>query len=113
MSILDDLSKAASVLRKADKINEYEIILQAQEKLVDYQKRNSELESQNNILRDKLEIKENLIFEKNAYWINKNQTKEGPYCTLCWDDEKKLIRITEGSYIGGWALCSKCKKLAR
>jgi hypothetical protein len=112
MGILDDLSKAAGVLRKADKIKEYKIILQAQEKLIDYQKRNSQLESENRTLKEKLEIKEDLIFEKNAYWVNRNQLKEGPYCTLCWDDEKKLVRLREGDYIGGWALCPKCKSLA-
>ncbi len=77
------------------------------------QKKIQEIEKENRELKEKLEIKENLIFEKNAYWLEKeNGEKDGPFCSVCWDADEKLIRLRVGDYALGWALCLKCKNLA-
>jgi len=34
-----------------------------------------------------------LIFENNAYWIKKNKKREGPYCSRCYDVDKKFIHF--------------------
>ena len=93
MAIFDELKSIAGTLREADKIPQYEQILSIQEKLLEMQKKISELESENKELKEKLEIKDLLIFEKNSYWIEKNDKKEGPYCSCCWDDQKKTVRM--------------------
>jgi hypothetical protein len=106
MAIFDELKSIGKTLREVDKIPQYEQILDVMEKLIEMQKRITDLESDNGDLREKLEIKESLVFEKNAYWIVRDSKKDGPYCSCCWDDNKKTIRMQP---CGNPAFCS-CPK---
>ena len=93
MAIFDELKSIGKVLQEAGKIELYQQILEVQEKLLEMQKKISDLENENKELKEKLEIKDLLIFEKNSYWIEKEGKKDGPYCSCCWDDGKKTIRM--------------------
>lgn len=49
-------------------------------------------------------------FEHGAYWFD----GAGPYCTGCWDDARKRIRLnvikaTDYKLLGGNCQCPKCK----
>jgi len=113
MAIFDELKSIGKILQEAGKIEQYQQILETQKKLLEMQKKIQELEKKDRELKEKLEIKENLIFEKNAYWIKKeNGEKDGPFCSVCWDADRKLIRLRVGDYAGGWAYCLKCRNLA-
>jgi hypothetical protein len=36
----------------------------------------------------------NLIFESKAYWLQKKDgTKDGPFCSNCWDTKKLMVRL--------------------
>ncbi len=72
------------------------------------QKRISELEKENEDLVEKLKIKDSLEFENNAYWITKEDKKEGPFCTCCWDDDKKTIRMQPNNHPAYYS-CPKCE----
>jgi hypothetical protein len=93
MAIFDELKSVAGVLQEAGKIEQYRQILDAQKELLEMQKRISDLESDNKSLKEKLEIKDSLIFDRNAYWIEKNSKKDGPFCSCCWDDNRKTVRM--------------------
>jgi hypothetical protein len=93
MGTFDALKTTAEVLRKADKIEEYKQILEVQQKLLEMKKKMMELEAENKILKEKLETKESTIFERNSYWCIRNGGKDGPFCSCCWDDERKMIRM--------------------
>jgi len=57
---------------------------------------------------DKLNLKENLFYEKPYYWKKiTEQEKEGPYCQLCYDKDQKLIRLQDWGN-GEWN-CQSCK----
>ena len=73
MAIFDELKSIGKVLREADKIEQYNQILDVQEKLLEMQKRIIELDSENRVLKEQLETKASLIFEKNAYWIEQEE----------------------------------------
>ena len=93
MAIFDELKSVANVLREADKIPQYQQILGVLEKLIEMQNRILTLETENKELVESLKIQESLVFENNAYWIEKDSKKDGPYCSCCWDDHKKTIRM--------------------
>lgn len=38
-------------------------------------------------------MNKSLIFENSCYWINEDDKKDGPFCSCCWDDNKKTIRM--------------------
>ena len=93
MGIYDGLKDVAGVLKEAGKIEQYREILGVQEKLLEMQKQISELENDNKSLKEKLETKGQLVFESNAYWLTQDEKKDGPYCSCCWDDNRKTIRM--------------------
>lgn len=93
MAIFDELKSIGKTLQEAGKIELYGKILEIQERLLELQKRLLVLEGENKQLKEKLEIKESLIFENHAYWIKNGKEKDGPYCSCCWDNDKKTIRM--------------------
>jgi len=113
MAVFEELKSIGKVLQEAGKIEQYKQILEAQKELLEMQKKIMELENKNKALKDQLEVKRNLIFENNVYWIKiKDDQKDGPFCSRCWDDENKLVRThyLEHSDVN---LCPKCKTTAR
>lgn len=94
MAIFDELKSVANVLREADKIPQYEQILGVQEKLLEMQNRIFELEKENRELKEKINKKESLVHRDGTYYqIIEDETEDGPFCTLCYDDGEKLIRM--------------------
>lgn len=104
----NELKSIAGVLQEAGKIPQYQQILEVQEKLLEMQKRIFDLEIENKELKEKLETNRSLIFENNAYWTEQDGIKAGPFCSCCWDDNKKTIRMQpcgNPAYFD----CPKCK----
>jgi hypothetical protein len=93
MSIFDVLKLAANYYKDSGKMELYNQTLEVQAQLLDMQNKITNLETDNKDLKEKLKIKEDLIYENNAYWINKEGKKKGPFCSRCWDKNKDLIRM--------------------
>ncbi len=57
------------------------------------------------------EIKSKLVHEDNHYFVKEDDSKDGPYCTNCWDSDYKLIRLHKGNFSRGvqYFTCPKCK----
>lgn len=110
MSVFDDLKSAAKVLQEAGKIEQYKQILEAQEKLLEMQKKIADFEEENRSLKERLKTKEKLTYENDAYWSNGKGQKIGPFCSKCWEDEGKLLRMhyQKNSYR---YTCPKCHTL--
>ena len=68
-----------------------------------------EKESEIVALNEKLEIKDNIVWEKPYYFLVKGSQKDGPYCQHCYDSEKSLIRLQQPATTspGLWQ-CHKC-----
>ena len=111
MSIFDALKSIGNILKEAGKIEQYKVILDAQQQLLDMQKRISDLEVENKDLKGKLTIKENLIYENNSYWINKEGKKDGPFCSRCWDKNQVLLRMHP--YGRAYSKCPECKNIVQ
>src|ERR1700677_3279566 len=93
MGVYDGLKDAAKVLQESGKIEQYRQILDAQQQMLEMQKKIRELETENKNLKEKLETKGKLRHDKNAYWLEEDGKNEGPFCTCCWDVDKKLVRM--------------------
>jgi ribosomal protein L37AE/L43A len=57
-------------------------------------------------LKDQLEVRAKLEWEKPYYWLVEDSQKEGPFCQHCYDKSHELIRL-QGS--GGYWECKACK----
>src|SRR3989338_5684032 len=108
MAIFDELKSVASTLQEAGKIEQYRQILDAQKELLEMQKQIADITNENKELKEKLEIKESLVYKDNVYWIEKENKKDGPFCSCCWDNDKKTIRMQPcGNPV--YFDCPKCK----
>jgi len=58
-------------------------------------------------LEDALEIKGKLKWAAPVYYLIEGDSKEGPFCPQCKDNNQKLIRL-QGSGNGFW-VCKTCK----
>jgi hypothetical protein len=114
MTVMDTLKNAASVLRAADKIPEYEAVLDAYSKISELQAANyeqqlkiqeltAELES---IWRDQKSA-EGAQISANVLWIRND---DNPYCIHCFDKQKRLFHVLEirGTRGGRVGHCPEC-----
>jgi len=60
-----------------------------------------------NELRESIEKKESLQWDKPYYWKVSGDDKDGPYCQKCYDLETHLIRL-QGGKNGSWN-CKVCE----
>lgn len=110
MNIIEPLKIAAEILRKADKIPEYQTILDSMEKVIELREENANLKEENRNFKLLDKFEKSLIYEKNAYYsVDKKGVKEGPYCPVCWGGDNKKIRMRENDRI---FYCDRCKAFA-
>jgi uncharacterized protein YydD (DUF2326 family) len=107
MSTFEILKSAANTLKEANKIEQYQQILEAQAKLLEMQKRINELENENKELKEKLSLKKDLIVENNSYYIKRRDQKDGPFCMKCHDVAGKLVRLYKSE--DGYFRCYNCR----
>lgn len=96
MSVFDVLKLAAKALKESGKIELRNQIVDVQEKLLEMQEKIRVQDNEIRELKEKLKIKGDVFFENNACWIKKkDSSKDGPFCSGCWDneDKKQLIHL--------------------
>jgi len=96
------LEKAEVKLQLADLIS---ALADAKIEIANIREAISENEIEIKALTKKLEIKENIVWEKPYYFVVSNENKDGPYCQKCYDSKQLLIRL-QGE--DGWWKCHEC-----
>ena len=107
MDIIKGLGTAADVLRKADKIPEYQQILDAMRRLSEQETEISDLKRENRQLKEDLEIKKKLVHIAEVYYFEEDNHREKPFCAKCYDVEIKLVHMTE--WRDGKKRCPNCQ----
>ncbi|QSX09510.1 hypothetical protein J0B03_05455 [Alkalibacter rhizosphaerae] len=107
MGIYDVIKDAVNIAQKADNIELYRMILDIQKETLDLLEENRNLKDKIRNLKEVNITNDNLILKGHCYYIEKSHgILDGPFCTTCWDKDKKLIRM----YIAGnFATCHVCK----
>ncbi len=83
------------------------LILNLQTQLIELSTENQGLKERISELKRADEIGRELVYEKSVYWRVGN-SREGPFCSVCWDGERKLIHLTPGASKGTFG-CGICK----
>jgi len=111
-SISSALTLLSSILGMATKVNEREFnqaIIELQKALLNIQKEAAQLQQENINLTNQLsDLKQNLIdrsaleYDGYAYWVKIERGFDGPFCSVCVDNEHKRIRLTRipGTFSG-------------
>lgn len=113
MSLYNFAKDAARVAKEAGNIDLYSQILEIQEKALELQIENQELKETIKNMNENNVIKEKLIVKPNRYFIQtEDMDEDGPFCTACWDNNEKLIRLhsVTQSYDSTFYECPVCKK---
>jgi hypothetical protein len=108
---LDDVKSVASTIQKIDNIDLYRQILNLQSEIMQVVQENNELKAQLATLRQKFAIREQLVFDRNAYWLRADGSRmDGPFCSNCWDVRQNTVRM----YVDkdtGYGQCPTCRVL--
>lgn len=104
MGIYDAAKDALSIAQKADNIDLYQKILDIQALALDLQYDNLKLIEEIKKLKKDEEIDSKLIFKNNSYYMKDNEKEDGPFCSVCWDKDRKLVRMHKDSsyYMYRW-----------
>ena len=95
-------------MKEAGKVEQYRQILDAQKEMLEMQNTISNYGKRIKELEEELKIKGQIRFENDAYWLfGDDNKKEGPFCSVCYDNNAKLIRLYPWS--GKIFECKVCK----
>jgi hypothetical protein len=110
MSIIENAKEIAKLVQQMDNIELYKKIIDFQLELIDLVEQNRTLRTEIILLHEKLELKEKLIYENNAYWIKKDDdSKDGPFCSNCWDTKNLTVRMLIYDNEEKYHSCPNCK----
>ena len=109
MGFTDVMSMGKTALDIANELKNTEL----KEAILELKQEILALREENLELKNKLNKKENynMIIGDNCYWnLKEDSTKEGPYCTVCWDKENIPIRLTQNMVANRhYFTCGNCK----
>lgn len=110
-TITDGLTTIKELVDLITKIGEETNNLALQKAILELDKKNYKLEKEILELKKELDKRENynMQYEDNCYWnVNEDGTKEGPYCSVCWDKNKIAIRLTQNPNFKHYFNCGSC-----
>lgn len=109
--MLDNILNSAKVaLKIADSLKNQDLkeaILGLKEEILN-------LREENISLKEQLSKRQNfnMVFENNRYFnVKEDNSREGPYCSNCWDSDKMAIRLQHFNphSEGECYVCPRCK----
>lgn len=113
-TLKETIKDAVSLAQKSDNIQLYKSILDAYNAAIDLMSENADLKERIKGLEMQKVTDDKLEFNNNAYWIKREDgTIDGPYCSKCWDVDKKLVRlhVTSTPNRPKKAKCENCKSV--
>ncbi len=105
---IDEVNAAWELLKKSTSIESQETIMALRENHLSLREEILHLKEENSYLKSKLENKDTLFYEDPYIWKLTDGIQEGPYCSLCYDRDQKLIRF-QSSNRDGLFVCKACK----
>lgn len=108
--IKDTIQMGLKIAEKFKDLELKEIILNLKTRILELEEEKLNLKTETHELKQKLEDKNkyNLIFKNNSYWNTQKNGEEGPFCSACWDNNKKTIRLKK---YGDVHQCPVCKNI--
>jgi hypothetical protein len=97
------LEKAETKLKLADLIS---ALADAKLEVVGIQQTLAETEATVRQLEDKLRIRRNIRWKEPAYWVEEDDSSDGPFCQKCYDIDSRLVRLQGDGE--GWFQCLAC-----
>ena len=100
MGWYEAIKDGISVAQKADNIELVQTLIGAQKEMLDLVDENRRLRDRIRELETPEDISRRLRFDGKRYWLDRDGKEDGPYCSICFDHDRKLIRLTNGEMVG-------------
>jgi hypothetical protein len=107
MGIYEAIKDGVEVARKADNIEVMKQLLDAQKEALDLFEENRQLKVRIRELETREDVSKSLKYDGQRYWLHKDGQQDGPFCSVCFDYDGKLIRLTNGATSGTY-WCGVC-----
>lgn len=108
MGILDTIKSIADITQKINDIELKSKIIDLQNEVYQLIEENHELRSEIRLLKNDKEMRNDLVFIDNMYYLKEDKDRQEPFCSPCLDSDKKLIRMHINSF--GLYICPICVK---
>jgi len=110
MGIVDQVKEIAALAQKVQNMELYDKLVVFQAEVVALQNDNFELHEKVRALKKKVNLREQLRFEGNFYWLQSSDSRDGPYCPKCYNEDQEARRLlSEGSL----RFCPSCALVLR
>jgi len=110
MGIYELAKDAVSIASKADNIELYKMLIDVQKESLELLEENRQLKLKIKELEGSSEFTKLLTFKYNCYYKPDDKNFDEPFCTNCWDNNNKLIRMHKyEDSIGPRVTCNVCK----
>lgn len=114
MGVTETFKTLWEIARQYDNAELNQQILELQGEVGDLQQakhklkgRCRDLEAQVEDLENRLAFSEDLTLEQGVYWARGGDSPDSPFCTRCWDVEKRAVRLIERE--GFFHHCPQCE----
>lgn len=98
MSILDNAKEVAKAVQEIHNLELYQRVLGLHSDIIELVEENNRLRAENEDLKKKKDIGRRMRIGNDRgvhvyYLLNEGgQREDGPFCTVCWDIDQKLVR---------------------
>lgn len=93
-AIKENLDAATELSSRMTSMKDKETILALREQISQFRELLLEATERIKELEERLKLKEQLVFERGVYWLQKDGGgKDGPFCPACRDIRAQLVRL--------------------
>ncbi len=110
MGVIDTVKDVAKLAQDVQNIPLYQQLVSLQAEVFELYDENRNLKDEVRQLREQLEMRAKMTFENNFYWIVDGDSKDGPFCSRCYDNDHATRRMIELGHLRG---CPTCYLLLR
>ena len=110
MSIAQTLKTVVQLARDVDNSDLHRQLLSLQAETLELYERNAALQKESEKLRRALDLREEMLFDKNVYWLEEEGERAGPFCPRCCDAEYAVRRMVHFEEQQAWA-CPTCQMM--
>jgi hypothetical protein len=95
VGIIENFKDVLKLADAANNLDLYKKLAELQNSVLGLQEENRELKDQLARLADQLSTHRTLRHDGERYWSEQDGKRDGPFCAVCWDIDKKLVRMRE------------------
>lgn len=93
MGMYDAIKDGLSVVQASDNIELLKSFMEIQNGYWEMQEELKKAKDEIKSLKEQLELKDHIVFRDNMYYILDKSGDDGPFCSSCFDEKKKLVRM--------------------